>query len=101
MVGTIIYVNSHQFPGSQVDGLSWVAVLFFWLYLLIAWIFIFQDTRIEGGYEAVPTRDIHMKQIGLEENWLELLRLYVKPLVEKQFVGFQSDVCILLGMLIF
>merc|ERR1711860_406526 len=25
------------------------------------------DTRIDGGYEAVPTRDIHMRQIGLQE----------------------------------
>ena len=54
--------------------------------------FDFQDARIEGGYEAVPTRDIHMKQVGMEEAWLEFLRLYVKPLVEDQFIGYQSDV---------
>ena len=52
----------------------------------------FQDERIEGGYEAVPTRDIHMKQVGLEETWLEYLRLYVKPIVEQTFTGFYSDV---------
>ncbi len=51
-----------------------------------------QDARIEGGYEAVPTRDIHMKQVGLEETWLEFLRLYVKDLVEQQFIGYNSDV---------
>lgn len=45
-----------------------------------------------GGYEAVPTRDIHMKQINYEEQWLEILRLYVKPLVEKYFPGYFSDV---------
>ncbi len=51
-----------------------------------------QDARIEGGYEAVPTRDIHMKQVGLEETWLEFLRLYVKDLVEQQYIGYNSDV---------
>ena len=40
----------------------------------------------------MPTRDIHMKQVGLEETWLEVLRLYVKPLVEDTFTGFYSDV---------
>lgn len=40
----------------------------------------------------MPTRDIHMKQVGMEEQWLEFLRAYVKPLVENEFVGFQSDV---------
>jgi hypothetical protein len=40
----------------------------------------------------VPTRDIHMKQIGVEEQWLDFLRLYVKPLVEAAYMGFRSDV---------
>ncbi len=33
-----------------------------------------------------------MKQINMEEGWLEFLRLYVKPLVESIFMGFTSDV---------
>jgi hypothetical protein len=33
-----------------------------------------------------------MKQVGLEDAWLEFLKFYVKPLVEKQFVGYNSDV---------
>ncbi len=33
-----------------------------------------------------------MKQVGLEETWLEFLRLYVKDLVEQQFIGYNSDV---------
>ena len=56
-----------------------------------------QDKRLQGGYEAVPTRDIHMTQIKMEEQWLEFLRLYVKPLVEERFIGYSSNV----GMFIF
>ena len=52
----------------------------------------FQDSRLDTGYEAVPTRDIHLKQINLEETWLEMLKLYVKPLVEGMFMGYNSDV---------
>lgn len=39
-----------------------------------------KDPRLEGGYEAVPTRDIHMTQVDLQEMWLHFLKLYVKPL---------------------
>ena len=52
----------------------------------------FQDSRLDTGYEAVPTRDIHLKQINLEDTWLEMLKLYVKPLVESMFMGYNSDV---------
>lgn len=30
-----------------------------------------EDERLSGGYEAVPTRDIHMSQVSLDENWLK------------------------------
>ena len=64
-----------------------------------------QDQRIEGGYEAVPTRDIHMKQVGLEEMWLEFLRLYVRPLKQQAYLDFDQDVipskfCIILILLL-
>lgn len=49
------------------------------------------DQRLQGGYEAVPTRDIHMNQVGLEAVWLKLLQLYVKPLQEKVFLGYFHD----------
>uniref|UniRef100_A0A1A9W4M0 procollagen-lysine 5-dioxygenase n=1 Tax=Glossina brevipalpis TaxID=37001 RepID=A0A1A9W4M0_9MUSC len=45
------------------------------------------DSRLEGGYEAVPTRDIHMKQVGLDPLWLEFLKLFVSPLQERVFIG--------------
>ena len=51
-----------------------------------------QDTRLEGGYENVPTRDIHMNQIGYEAQWLHLLDKYVRPLQEKVFTGYVHTV---------
>ncbi|CAO1438406.1 unnamed protein product [Diamesa hyperborea] len=49
------------------------------------------DQRLQGGYEAVPTRDIHMNQVGLEAIWLKFLQLFVKPLQEKVFIGYFHD----------
>ncbi|XP_058057843.1 procollagen-lysine,2-oxoglutarate 5-dioxygenase [Anopheles bellator] len=49
------------------------------------------DQRLQGGYEAVPTRDIHMNQVGLEQIWLKFLQLYVRPLQEKVFTGYFHD----------
>lgn len=50
-----------------------------------------EDDRLEGGYEAVPTRDIHMNQVGWERHWLYFLQKYVRPLQEKVFVGYYHD----------
>ncbi|XP_063229636.1 procollagen-lysine,2-oxoglutarate 5-dioxygenase isoform X3 [Bacillus rossius redtenbacheri] len=50
-----------------------------------------KDPRLDGGYENVPTRDIHMKQVGLEPHWMEMLRLYVRPLQELVFTGYVHD----------
>ena len=33
-----------------------------------------------------------MKQIGLEEQWIEFLETYVMPLQEAAFVGYASEV---------
>lgn len=51
-----------------------------------------QDKRLEGGYEAVPTRDIHMNQVGLEPLWLKFLQVYVRPLQEAVYTGYFHDV---------
>ena len=51
-----------------------------------------KDERLAGGYENVPTRDIHMNQVGLEEQWLQLLRDYVHPVQLKVFIGYHSTV---------
>lgn len=47
-----------------------------------------KDSRLDGGYENVPTVDIHMTQVGYEAQWLEFLRLYVEPLQTKAFTGY-------------
>ena len=60
--------------------------------VIVMWLIATQDSRLEGGYESVPTRDIHMKQVGLEPGWLHLLNTYVRPLQERVFEGYFSDV---------
>ncbi|KAL5013601.1 hypothetical protein ScPMuIL_007871 [Solemya velum] len=49
------------------------------------------DPRLAGGYENVPTVDIHMNQIGMEKHWLHFLSKYVQPLQQKVFLGYISD----------
>ncbi|MEQ2165648.1 hypothetical protein GOODEAATRI_019280 [Goodea atripinnis] len=51
---------------------------------------IFQDTRIQGGYENVPTIDIHMNQIDYEKEWQKFLLEYVAPITEKMFPGYYT-----------
>lgn len=46
------------------------------------------DKRLESGYEAVPTRDIHMNQIDFDDEWMYILDNYVRPLQEHVFVGY-------------
>ena len=46
------------------------------------------DKRLESGYEAVPTRDIHMNQIDFDDEWMYILDFYVRPLQEHVFVGY-------------
>jgi len=50
-----------------------------------------KDSRLNGGYENVPTRDIHMNQIFWEKEWLLFLQNYVRPLQEKAFTGYFHD----------
>ncbi|KAA0196354.1 hypothetical protein HAZT_HAZT003804, partial [Hyalella azteca] len=49
------------------------------------------DKRLEGGYETVPTVDIHMNQIEYRYEWLEILRAYVQPLQLRVFEGYNND----------
>ncbi|XP_018024064.2 procollagen-lysine,2-oxoglutarate 5-dioxygenase 1-like, partial [Hyalella azteca] len=49
------------------------------------------DERISGGYENVPTVDIHMTQIGFQQEALWILKEYIKPLAEKVYLGYTSD----------
>lgn len=52
-----------------------------------------EDERLAGGYENVPTRDIHMKQVGLHNQFLTLIDDYVGPMQEKVFYGYYQRVC--------
>uniref|UniRef100_A0A3P9D4F1 procollagen-lysine 5-dioxygenase n=1 Tax=Maylandia zebra TaxID=106582 RepID=A0A3P9D4F1_9CICH len=46
--------------------------------------------RIAGGYETVPTDDIHMKQIGFEKEWLHFIREFISPVTLKVFSGYYT-----------
>ncbi|KAM9317218.1 procollagen-lysine,2-oxoglutarate 5-dioxygenase 2 [Gastrophryne carolinensis] len=48
------------------------------------------DTRITGGYENVPTDDIHMNQIGMENEWLHFIREFIAPVTLKVFAGYYT-----------
>ncbi|XP_041443636.1 uncharacterized protein LOC495489 isoform X1 [Xenopus laevis] len=49
-----------------------------------------QDQRLAGGYENVPTVDIHMTQVGYQEEWLKFLQEYIGPVTEKLFPGYYT-----------
>uniref|UniRef100_A0A672KW48 Procollagen-lysine, 2-oxoglutarate 5-dioxygenase 3 n=1 Tax=Sinocyclocheilus grahami TaxID=75366 RepID=A0A672KW48_SINGR len=46
------------------------------------------DERLSGGYENVPTVDIHMNQIQYEKEWLKFLKDYIVPVTEKLYPGY-------------
>uniref|UniRef100_A0A9J8AR13 procollagen-lysine 5-dioxygenase n=1 Tax=Cyprinus carpio carpio TaxID=630221 RepID=A0A9J8AR13_CYPCA len=46
------------------------------------------DERLSGGYENVPTVDIHMNQIQFEKEWLKFLKDYIAPVTEKLYPGY-------------
>uniref|UniRef100_A0A8C1VKX1 Procollagen-lysine,2-oxoglutarate 5-dioxygenase 1 n=1 Tax=Cyprinus carpio TaxID=7962 RepID=A0A8C1VKX1_CYPCA len=48
------------------------------------------DNRIQGGYENVPTIDIHMNQIGYEKEWHKFLLDYVAPVTEQMYPGYYT-----------
>lgn len=48
------------------------------------------DPRLAGGYENVPTDDIHMSQIGFHDTWIQILKDYVAPIQQKVYPGFFS-----------
>jgi len=49
-----------------------------------------EDKRISGGYENVPTDDIHMKQLGFEKHWIQMLKDYVAPMATRYYDGYHS-----------
>lgn len=51
-----------------------------------------QDARIQGGYENVPTIDIHMNQVNFEKEWQKFLLEYIAPITEKMYPGYYTKV---------
>lgn len=49
-----------------------------------------KDNRIQGGYENVPTIDIHMNQITFEREWHKFLVEYIAPMTEKLYPGYYT-----------
>uniref|UniRef100_A0A8C7AWR5 Procollagen-lysine,2-oxoglutarate 5-dioxygenase 1 n=1 Tax=Neovison vison TaxID=452646 RepID=A0A8C7AWR5_NEOVI len=49
-----------------------------------------KDNRIQGGYENVPTIDIHMNQINFEREWHKFLVEYIAPMTEKLYPGYYT-----------
>ncbi|CAH2316937.1 procollagen-lysine,2-oxoglutarate 5-dioxygenase 1 [Pelobates cultripes] len=43
------------------------------------------DQRLQGGYENVPTIDIHMNQVGYEKEWQKFLLDFIAPVTEKMY----------------
>lgn len=50
-----------------------------------------EDKRLAGGYENVPTVDIHMNQLGIQEEWLYIVKTYASYLVSKFYTGYTPD----------
>ena len=49
-----------------------------------------EDKRIAGGYENVPTDDTHMHQVGWENEWKEMIRKYIRPIVYSDYNGYTT-----------
>ena len=50
-----------------------------------------KDERIGGGYENVPTRDIHLKQIGLGDTWRLFITQFVSKVAGETFSGLATQ----------
>ena len=48
------------------------------------------DSRLQSGYEPVPTVDVHLNQVGFRDIWDNMLKTVIGPLCEKFFVGFNT-----------
>lgn len=59
-----------------------------------------EDARLAGGYENVPTDDIHMNQIGFEREWLHFLREFIAPVTEQLYPGYYTKARALLNFVV-
>ncbi|MBN3281730.1 PLOD2 dioxygenase, partial [Polyodon spathula] len=60
----------------------------------------YMDKRISGGYENVPTDDIHMTQVDYEKEWLHFIREYISPVTLKVFSGYYTKGYALLNFVV-
>uniref|UniRef100_A0A8C5PC27 procollagen-lysine 5-dioxygenase n=1 Tax=Leptobrachium leishanense TaxID=445787 RepID=A0A8C5PC27_9ANUR len=58
------------------------------------------DKRLAGGYENVPTDDIHMTQVGIDSEWLHFIREYIAPITLKVFAGYYTKGYALLNFVV-
>ncbi|XP_051915561.1 procollagen-lysine,2-oxoglutarate 5-dioxygenase 1 isoform X1 [Hippocampus zosterae] len=49
------------------------------------------DTRIQGGYENVPTIDIHLNQVNFDKEWHQFLLEYIAPITEQMYPGYHTQ----------
>ncbi|EGD72106.1 PLOD2 protein [Salpingoeca rosetta] len=50
-----------------------------------------KDERIQGGYEPVPTQDIHFNQIGFNNAWRFILRRFLRPVTSHYYTGYTLE----------
>ena len=51
-----------------------------------------QDARLSGGYENVPTDDIHMRQVDFNDHWMYFLQEFIQPIQRKLYTGYFNSV---------
>lgn len=60
----------------------------------------YDDNRLPGGKENVPTVDIHMKQIGWDTHWLYFLEKIVSPMQQAILPGYYQTPSALLSFVV-
>ncbi|XP_043926047.1 procollagen-lysine,2-oxoglutarate 5-dioxygenase 2-like isoform X2 [Protopterus annectens] len=60
----------------------------------------YTDHRLSGGYENVPTDDIHMSQIEFDKEWLHFIREFIAPVTLKVFAGYYTKGYALLNFVV-
>lgn len=60
----------------------------------------YEDLRLVGGYENVFIVDIYMKQVGYEDQWLQLLWMYVGFMIESLFFGYYIKVWVVMNFVV-
>ena len=81
-----IVLNDIEWYWMILNGIELYCNCIEWYWMMLH--LVVKDPRLDGGYENVPTRDIHMRQIGMEHQWLYFLAEFVRPLQERVFLGY-------------